>query len=215
MVPEFVRESEPGPTRRLLVTWAGLITTVQPEANQPRSNSANVPLMNVSHLIKAHPRGVLLAELCFFSIRPRCSQAGGPRGEPTVGERRSFMDALTGRHLVHALLDHLNALGEPVFDYLIFDPEKGFSAVMPKPLALEFVAVVGRSARGVRVWTFDRLGEPNTNPDARTCHKPKDNPCPPAVSGKKRSRSSCRSWTSAWPAVPLRPSPTWRMSWHT
>jgi hypothetical protein len=40
-----------------------------------------------------------------------------------VGERRSFMDALTDRHLICAPLDHLNALGEPVFDYLIFGPE--------------------------------------------------------------------------------------------
>jgi hypothetical protein len=55
---------------RLLLTWAGLVTTLQPEANQPGSNSANVPVMNVRHLIKVHPRGVLLAELRVFFIRP-------------------------------------------------------------------------------------------------------------------------------------------------
>jgi hypothetical protein len=48
---------------------------------------------------------------------------GKPGGEPTAGERRSLMAILTGRHLINAPLDHLNALGEPAFDYFIFDPE--------------------------------------------------------------------------------------------
>jgi hypothetical protein len=47
---------------------------------------------------------------------------------------------------------------------------------MPKPLALEFVAVVDRTSRGVGVGAFDRLSEPYTNPEARTCQKTKDNP---------------------------------------
>jgi len=81
--------------------------------------------MSVRHLIKVHPRGMLLAELRVFFIRPWCSQAGSPGGEPTVGERRCLMAALAGRHLVYICtpLDHLNVLGEPAFDYFIFDPE--------------------------------------------------------------------------------------------
>ncbi len=79
--------------------------------------------MNVRHLIKVHPRGVLLAELRVFFSRPYFSQAGSPSDEPTVGERRSLMAALAGRHLIYAPLDHLNVLGEPAFDYFIFDPE--------------------------------------------------------------------------------------------
>ncbi len=79
--------------------------------------------MNVRHLINIHPRGVLLAELRVFFIRPWCSQAGSPSGEPAVGERRPLVAALTGRHLIYAPLDHLNLLGEPAFDHFISDPE--------------------------------------------------------------------------------------------
>jgi hypothetical protein len=79
--------------------------------------------MEVRHLIKAHPRDVLLAELRVFFIRPWCSQAGSPGAEPTASERRSLMAAPAGGRLIYAPLDHLNVLGGPVFDYFIFDPE--------------------------------------------------------------------------------------------
>jgi hypothetical protein len=79
--------------------------------------------MEVRHFIKAHCRGVLLTELRDFFIRPRCPQAGSPGTEPTVSERGSLTAALAGDCLICAPLDHLNVLGGPAFDYLIFDPE--------------------------------------------------------------------------------------------
>jgi|SRR5215469_717084 len=83
------------------------------------------------------------------------------------------MAALAYGRLIYAPLDHLNVLGGPAFDHLIFGPEESFKSVMPKPLALEFVAIVGRASRGVGVGAFDRLSEPNTNPDVAACHETK------------------------------------------
>jgi hypothetical protein len=79
--------------------------------------------MEVHHFIKAHCRGVLLAELCVFFIRPRFPQAGSLGAEPTVSERRSLMAALADGRLICPPLNHLNAVRGPAFDYLIFDPE--------------------------------------------------------------------------------------------
>ena len=140
-------------------------------AKQPRSNSASVPLMTVRHFIKAHSRGVLLAESRDFFIRPRCPQAGSPGAEPTVSKRRSLLGALASGLLVYAPLDHLNAPGGPVLDYFILNAEQSFRVVMPEPLALKLVAFVGRASRGVGVGAFDRLGEANTNPDVEACHE--------------------------------------------
>jgi hypothetical protein len=84
------------------------------------------------------------------------------------------MDGLGSRHLIDSPLDHLDVPSVPSFDYFIFGPEEGFGAVMPKPLAPEFMAVIDRTSRGIRVGPFDRFVEPNTNPEARTCHRNKD-----------------------------------------
>jgi hypothetical protein len=143
----------------LVLIWTGLVTTLRPQkpqANQPRSNSSSVSFIEVRHFINAHRRGVLLAELRVFFIRPWRSRAGSLGVEPTVSERRSLMAALASGRLIYAPLDHLNVLGGPAFDYLIFDPEEGFESVMPEPPALEFVAVVGRASRGVGIGAFDR-----------------------------------------------------------
>ena len=137
--------------------------------------------MEVRHFIKAHRRGVLLAELCVFFIRPWCSQAGSPGAEPTISERRSLMAALAGGRLIYAPLDHLNMLCWPAFYYLILDPEEGFESMVPKPLAFEFVTVVGRASRGIGVGALDRLGEPNANPDAEACHENQDSSLPAAL----------------------------------
>jgi hypothetical protein len=79
--------------------------------------------MKVRHLIKVQPRGVLLTELRVFFVRPRCSQAGSPSGDPAVGERRPLMAVLTSRHLINAPLDHLNVISGPAFDYFVIDPK--------------------------------------------------------------------------------------------
>ena len=79
--------------------------------------------MNVRHLIKLHPRGILLAELRVLFIRPGRSQPGSPGGEPTFGERRSPLAALASLRVVDAPLDHLNVLGEPTFNYLVSSSE--------------------------------------------------------------------------------------------
>jgi hypothetical protein len=79
--------------------------------------------MDVRHLTKLHPRGILLSELRVFFIRPWCSQAGIPGCESAIGERKSLLAAWAGNRPIYAPLDHLNVLGEPAFDYFIPDPE--------------------------------------------------------------------------------------------
>ena len=158
--------------------------------------------MEVRHFIKAHCRGVLLAELHVFFIRPWCSKAGSLGVEPTVSERRSLMAALAYGRLIYPPLDHLNVLAGPAFDYLIFDPEEGFGSMMPKPLALEFVAVVGRASWGVGVGAFDGLSEPNTNPDVEACHEIKNSSLLAALRGRKlRQCLTRRARPSADPAA--------------
>lgn len=131
--------------------------------------------MEVRHCIKAHCRGVLLAELCVFFIRPRFPQAGSPGAKPTVSERGSLMATLADGRLICAPLNHLNVLRGPAFDYLIFDPEQCFGSLMPEPLALELVTFVGRASRGVWIGALDRLSKPNAKPDVEACHETKDN----------------------------------------
>ncbi len=79
--------------------------------------------MNVCHLIKLHPRGILLSELRVLFIRPGRAQPGSPGGEPTVGERKSPLTALASLRVVCAPLDHLDVLGEPTFNYLVSGSE--------------------------------------------------------------------------------------------
>lgn len=79
--------------------------------------------MNVRHLIKLQPRGILRPELRIFFIRPCCPQPGAPGGKPALGKRKSYPAALAGHRIIYAPLDHLNVLGEPAFDYFVSGSE--------------------------------------------------------------------------------------------